>query len=104
MIARLHAFFDHRHIGLRVNGRGREDIGKITLAHVVRATAGDEDAFGLYQVDYTTYARTANEGTDVMKAIATGRILTHEQRALHGGTGPMSPEPDHMLDTYCRKE
>jgi beta-glucosidase/6-phospho-beta-glucosidase/beta-galactosidase len=65
---------------------------------------GYKPRFGLYSVDYGSYARSANEGTDVMKAIATGRILTREQRALHGGTGPMSPEPDHMLDTYCRKE
>jgi beta-glucosidase len=59
--------------------------------------------FGLYSVDYTTYARTSNEGTDVMKAIATSRTLTRELRSAHGGTGPMTQEPDHQLDTYCRK-
>jgi beta-glucosidase len=65
---------------------------------------GFEPRFGLYAVDYTTYARSANEGTDVMRAIATTRTVTGEQRAAHGGTGPMTPEPDHMLDTFCRKD
>ena len=60
--------------------------------------------FGIYTVDYTTYARSGNEGTDVMKAISSTHTLTHEQRVAHGGTGPMTQEPDHMLDTFCRKD
>ena len=60
--------------------------------------------FGVYSVDYTTYARTANEGTEVMRAIATARTVTSEQRGTYGGTGPMTPEPDTRLDTFCRKE
>jgi beta-glucosidase len=60
--------------------------------------------FGIYSVDYATYARSANEGTDLMKAISSTHTLTHEQRVLHGGTGPMTQEPDHMLDTFCRKD
>jgi len=59
--------------------------------------------FGLYSVDYSTYARTANEGTEVMTAIATSRTVTPAQRAKYGGTGPMSPEPDHVVDPFCRK-
>ncbi|MBA3397877.1 MAG: glycoside hydrolase family 1 protein [Deltaproteobacteria bacterium] len=59
--------------------------------------------FGLYSVDYATYAREANEGTEVMKAISTTRTVTSAHRKSHGGTGPMSPEPEHTLDTYCRK-
>jgi beta-glucosidase len=60
--------------------------------------------FGLYTVDYATYARTANEGTETAKAIYTSRTITREQRELYGGTGPMSLEPDHMLDSFCRKD
>jgi beta-glucosidase len=59
--------------------------------------------FGIYSVDYASYARVANEGTEVMKAIATTRQITSEQRRDHGGTGPMTPEPDLPLDSFCRK-
>ena len=65
---------------------------------------GFHPRFGLYSVDYTTYARTANEGTDVAKAIYTARTVTRAQRSQFGGTGPMTQEPDHMLDTFCRKD
>ncbi|MDQ3364176.1 MAG: family 1 glycosylhydrolase [Myxococcota bacterium] len=59
--------------------------------------------FGLYTVDYDTYARSANAGTEVMTAIATSRTVTRAQRKMYGGTGPMSPEPEHALDSFCRK-
>ncbi len=49
--------------------------------------------FGLYQVDYTSYDRTATEGADVLRAIATERELTSEQRTTYGGTGPLTVEP-----------
>lgn len=65
---------------------------------------GYKPQFGLYTVDRVSYARIANEGTDTMREIATARTVTRDQRANYGGTGPMTPEPDHMLDSYCRKE
>ncbi len=49
--------------------------------------------FGLYQVDYTSYDRTPTEGADVLRAIATERELTGEQRTTYGGTGPLTVEP-----------
>lgn len=60
--------------------------------------------FGLYSVDRSTYVRSRNEGTDVMSAIARTREVTREQRVRYGGTGPMTQEPDHQLDTFCRKD
>jgi beta-glucosidase len=59
--------------------------------------------FGLYTVDYSTYARTATEGADVYRAIVGARQVTSEQRARYGGTGPMTAEPDVMPDENCRK-
>jgi len=64
---------------------------------------GFEPRFGLYRVDYSSYARTANDGTDVYSAIARTRSITRAQRARYGGTGPMTREPDHDLDSMCRK-
>ncbi len=49
--------------------------------------------FGLYRVDYQTYARTATDGATVLGEIAGARTMTTEQRQLHGGDGPMTPEP-----------
>lgn len=49
--------------------------------------------FGLYRVDYATFARTATEGATVLAEIARQRRLTAEQRATYGGAGPMTPEP-----------
>ncbi len=49
--------------------------------------------FGLYNVDYTSYARTATQGATVLGTIAEARRLTTAQRELHGGIGPMTPEP-----------
>jgi beta-glucosidase/6-phospho-beta-glucosidase/beta-galactosidase len=49
--------------------------------------------FGLYRVDYATYARTATEGARVLAEIAGARIVTKAQRARYGGLGPMTPEP-----------
>ena len=49
--------------------------------------------FGLYQVDYSSYTRTATEGATVLAEIAAAHLLTSEQRARYGGLGPMTPEP-----------
>ncbi|HUH01185.1 MAG TPA: family 1 glycosylhydrolase [Kofleriaceae bacterium] len=53
---------------------------------------GFEPRFGLYRVDYGTYERTATEGADVLRDIATSRAITGDLRASHGGLGPMTPE------------
>jgi beta-glucosidase len=58
--------------------------------------------FGLYSVDYATYARTATEGADALAQIAKARELPTELRERHGGTGPMTPE-GIAVDTYCAK-
>jgi beta-glucosidase len=58
--------------------------------------------FGLYRVDYTTYARTGDVGTDTMAAIAHDRHVTTEQRRQYGGTGPMTPDT-LPSDNFCRK-
>jgi beta-glucosidase len=53
---------------------------------------GFKPRFGLYQVDYTTYAREATEGATVFGDIAEGRKLTEATRKKYGGDGPMTPE------------
>ena len=59
--------------------------------------------FGLYSVDYASYARTATEGADVLRTIATGRELTRELRGRYGGTGPMTAELGFAADPFCGK-
>ena len=49
--------------------------------------------FGLYSVDFTTYARTPTEGATVFGEIAQGRKLTQALRKKYGGNGPLTPEP-----------
>jgi len=49
--------------------------------------------FGLYRVDYATYARTATEGATVLARIAAARKLTVADRSKYGGSGAMTPEP-----------
>jgi beta-glucosidase len=49
--------------------------------------------FGLYGVDYTTYARTPTEGANTYGEIAQGRTLTGALRTKYGGSGPLTPEP-----------
>ena len=56
--------------------------------------------FGLYTVDYATYARTPSEGATVYRDIVHARSVTSEQRARYGGDGPMSPDPS-FTDEYC---
>src|SRR5439155_21237562 len=48
--------------------------------------------FGLYAVDYTSYARTPSEGATVLGAIAAAHEVTGDQRAKYGGIGPMTPD------------
>jgi beta-glucosidase len=48
--------------------------------------------FGLYTVDYTTYARTPTEGATVFGQIAQSRKLTTMLRTMYGGSGPLTPE------------
>jgi beta-glucosidase len=59
--------------------------------------------FGLYTVDYDSYARTPNEGAEVFQQIVGARTLTTAQRDAHGGTGPMTREPGPQTDEYCTK-
>jgi beta-glucosidase len=59
--------------------------------------------FGLYSVDYGSYARTITEGGDVLHAIATARTITAAQRKQYGGTGPMTPEAGFTVDPTCAK-
>ena len=66
-------------------------------------TEGFGPHFGLYKVDYTSYARSLTEGGEVLHAIAAARQLTSAQRASYGGTGPMTPEPGFAIDPFCDK-
>jgi beta-glucosidase/6-phospho-beta-glucosidase/beta-galactosidase len=50
--------------------------------------------FGLYRVDYATYARTPTEGATTLGEIAAARAVTPAQREDLGGLGPMEPEGD----------
>ena len=49
--------------------------------------------FGLYRVDFNSYARTATEGATVLGEIAGARKLSPAQRKKYGGSGAMTPEP-----------
>ena len=49
--------------------------------------------FGLYTVDYATFARTPTLGATLLGEIAASRAVTVDQRRLYGGLGPMTPEP-----------
>ncbi len=53
---------------------------------------GYEPRFGLYRVNYDTYARTPTEGVTVLGEISASREITTDQRVEFGGLGPMTPE------------
>lgn len=53
---------------------------------------GFKPRFGLFKVDYGTYARAETTGGDVLSAIAAARTLTPDQITQHGGDGPMTEE------------
>ncbi|MCC6552561.1 MAG: glycoside hydrolase family 1 protein [Polyangiaceae bacterium] len=57
--------------------------------------------FGLYEVDYTTYERTATTGATVLGEIASARKLTGALRDQYGGEGPMTPEGGADPGPYC---
>jgi beta-glucosidase len=59
--------------------------------------------FGLYTVDYTTYARTPTEGATVLGDISAAHEITGAQREKYGGTGPMTPD-SISTDAYCSKK
>jgi len=62
---------------------------------------GFEPRFGLYHVDYTTYARTPTAGATALGEIAKSRTLTTETRASRGGVGPMAEEPGFLPGIHC---
>jgi beta-glucosidase len=109
-------------IATEVGRRRAENVVRI-LETIERARAGGADVrgyyhwsltdnfewaegfgprFGLYSVDYATYARTASEGADALSQIARARELSAELRERYGGTGPMTPETV-ASDVYCAK-
>jgi beta-glucosidase len=49
--------------------------------------------FGLYTVDFDTYARTPTEGATLLGDVARARKVTEAQRKKYGGDGAMTPEP-----------
>ncbi len=57
--------------------------------------------FGLFTVDYVSFARTATEGADVLGQIAKDRRLTTPQREAYGGVGPMTPEEEAVIYDRC---
>jgi beta-glucosidase/6-phospho-beta-glucosidase/beta-galactosidase len=57
--------------------------------------------FGLYRVNYDSYAREPTEGAEVLGVIAKARKITGAQRSEFGGTGPMSPEPGYEAGPTC---
>jgi beta-glucosidase len=60
--------------------------------------------FGLFRVDYSSYARIPTEGADVLGEIAGTRRLAAGQRARFGGLGPMTPEPGARSDApFCTR-
>ena len=62
---------------------------------------GFEPRFGLYRVDYSTFARSATQGATLLGAIAGSRRLSGDQRARYGGLGPMTPEPGYVPGALC---
>lgn len=53
---------------------------------------GFEPRFGLFTVDYATYARAPTEGSDTYAAIARARAVSAELLGTHGGRGPLTTE------------
>lgn len=54
--------------------------------------SGFKPRFGLYTVDFKTYARTPTEGATVLGEITKDRTLTDDVAKQYGGTGPLTPE------------
>ncbi len=62
---------------------------------------GFKPRFGLFQVDYATYARNPTEGATTLAAITSQRKLTTDMRQKLGGTGPMTAEPGYVVGDTC---
>jgi beta-glucosidase len=60
--------------------------------------------FGLYTVDYASFARTPTLGATVLGEIAGARSLSSGLRETHGGTGAMTPEPGALVVETCINE
>jgi beta-glucosidase len=60
--------------------------------------------FGLYTVDYTSYARTPTLGADVLGQIAEARKVSVALRHRYGGKGAMTPEGTPPEDGPCKKQ
>jgi beta-glucosidase len=112
-------------IATEVGARRAENIVR-TLEQIERARAGGADVrgyyhwslfdnfewaegyeprFGLYHVDYGSYARSPTEGATVYGRIAKARRLSLDDRQRYGGDGPMTPEPGVRADApYCTKD
>jgi beta-glucosidase len=91
---------------VRARGRGADVRGYYywSLTDNFEWAEGFRPHFGLYAIDYRSYARSATEGVDVLTSIATSRTLTAEQRASYGGTGPMTRETGFEDDPFCDKQ
>ena len=60
--------------------------------------------FGLYSVDYATYARTPTDGADVLGADREGaRRCRASSASATAALGPMTPEAGFTVDPFCAK-
>ena len=59
--------------------------------------------FGLFHVDYDTYARTPTEGATTLADIIRGRKLDSATREKLGGVGPMTPEAGASVGDRCNQ-
>lgn len=57
---------------------------------------GYEPRFGLYRVDYDTYARTGGEAATLFGEITAARSLSSATRAKYGGSGPLTAETEGL--------
>lgn len=95
-----------------------------TLEHVERARADGVDVrgyyhwsltdnfewaegfgprFGLYRVDYETYAREPTLGAEVLGGIAGARRVSQELRKAYGGSGPLAEEGRVAAGRLCNQ-
>ena len=86
MIAALHAFFDDRHVRLRVDGGIVDDFRERRLVDVVRATAGHErparvEQFQRAQVDLLVAGRRLRDG---------GLVFGERRRIQHDCIEPLA--------------
>ncbi len=60
--------------------------------------AGFEPAFGLYEVDYNTSARTPRDSVAVFQSITRTNGIDHEQWSKHGRKVHAHGEHHHAID------